>query len=140
MIKSRGICIFIFTCFLLTEISCKQVEKTSKDVVEDIPKFKIINAYTQKIIPGQQNQNPYIELGFEVVELENKITIDSVFCEIGKSININRSGKSKVKLQIESRLMDNFKFENAVFYYTKEGNSSFYELNEIETKNEVHLP
>ncbi len=121
---------------ILMSSKCAQ----TKVMLQDSPEFKIINAYTQKLVPGEQNQKPYIEFGFEVTGITNRVTVDSVFCEVGKSIAIATDGKKRLKLLVEAQLIDKLKYDKAVFYYTQEGSKYYYVLENIKSKEEVFLP
>ena len=140
MIKFKHIIILIIAFFVLISTSCNQAKLTSEEVKVIVPEFKIINAYTQKMIPGQQNQKPYIEFGFEVKGLSNEVKIDSVFCEVGEPIKIEADGKKRLKLLVEPQLIDKLKYEEAIFYYTNKGVEYNYKITNITKKEEVFLP
>lgn len=137
MILIKKIIFVIGGALVLMSSSCKEAEAIVK---ETPPEFQIINAYTQKQVPGEENQKPYIEFGFEVKGLINEIVIDSVFCEVGQSIQLKTDGKNRLSLLIESELIDKLKYDKAEFYYTQKGNSYQFVLNEIKKKETVFLP
>lgn len=121
---------------ILMSSKCAQ----TKVVLQDSPEFKISNAYTQKMVPGEQNQKPYIEFGFEVKGITNGIALDSVFCEVGKLLEIKSDGQKRLKLLVEDQLIDKVKYDEAIFYYTQDGSKYSYVLNNIKTKETMFLP
>jgi hypothetical protein len=137
MILIRKIILVIGGALVLMSLSCKEAEAIVK---ETPPEFQIINAYTQKQVPGEQNQKPYIEFGFEVKGLISGTIIDSVFCEVGQSIEIKEDGRNRLKLLIEYKLIDELKYDKAFFYHSQKGESNQFELNDIKKKETVFLP
>ena len=136
MILVRKIIFIICGALILMSSKCAQ----TKVILQNSPEFKIFNAYTQRQVPGERNQKPYIEFGFEVKGITKDITLDSVFCEVGKSINIKLDGKNRLKLLVGDQLVDKLKYAKAIFYYTQKGSKYSYVLNDIKSKETIFLP
>ena len=132
----RNIIFVLIGIVVLMSSKCAQ----TKMILQESPEFRIINAYTQKQVPGEQSQKPYVEFGFELKGMTNKITLDSVFCEVGQPVDIKTDGKSILNLKIDSKLIDALKYSTATFYYTKEESKYYYVLNDIKTKEAIFLP
>jgi hypothetical protein len=128
---------FIFGVWLILMSSkCSQ----TKVLLQDAPDFKVFNAYTQKQIPGEQTQKTYVEFGFEVKGITDKITLDSVFCEVGKAVEIKTDGKNRLKLLVENQLITTGKFNKVIFYYSQHGSKYYYVFTNIKIKEDIYLP
>lgn len=136
MILIRKIAFIIFGSLILMSSKCTQ----TKAIFQESPEFRILNAYSQKLVPGEKNQKPYIEFGFELEGITNKISLDSVFCQVGKSLKITTDGKKRLKLMVNIETIDVVKFDKAIFYYTQEDSKYYYVLNNIKIKEEMLLP
>ena len=132
----RNLVFVIFGSLILMSSKCSN----TKVIFQDSPEFKVSNVYTQKLVPGEQNKKPYIEFGFEITEITNKIVLDSVFCGVGKSIKIKTDGKKRLNLFTEDEPIDNLKYSKALFYYSKNGSKYFYKIDNIKTRETMFLP
>ena len=132
----RKVIFVIFGALTLMSSKCSQ----TKAIVQESPQFEIINAYIQKQVPGQQHQKPYMEFGFEVKGLKDQVVLDSIFCEIGKPIKVDTDGRRRISLLVEDELIDVFKYEKAILYYTQKGVRHQYQIGTIKKKEEVFLP
>ncbi len=130
--------IIFITCGALILMSSKCAQ--TKVIIQDSPVIIITNAYTQKMVPGEQNKNPFIEFGFEVKGLKNILTLDSVFCEVGKSIGIKSDGKNRLKLIVEPQLIEVLKYSEAIFYYSQKDSKYQLLVNDIIKKETLFLP
>lgn len=130
--------IIFISCGSLILMSSKCAQ--TKAIIQNVPELEIINAYTQKQVPGEQNQKPYIEFGFEVKGLTSNIVLDSIFCEVGQSIEIKVDGKKRIKLQVKDQSIDHLKYDKAIIYYTQKGAKYQFVLNNIKKKEEIFLP
>ena len=130
--------IIFISCGSLILMSSKCMQ--TKAIIQNVPELEIINVYTQKQVPGEQNQKAYIEFGFEVKGLTNNLLLDSVFCEVGQSIEIKVDGKKRIKLQIKDPSIDTLKYDKAIIYYTQKGTKYQFMLNNIKKKEEIFLP
>jgi len=130
--------IFFVTCgaFILMSSKCAQ----TKVVLQSSPDFEIINVYTQKMVPGERAKKPYVEFGFEVKGITNKMTLDSVFCEVGQSLEINMDGGKRLKLFVEGQLIDQLKYDKAIFYFTHKDSKHQLVINNILKKETLFLP
>ena len=135
----RNIIFLLGGVLILMSSKCAQTKSIVKDSSEAAT-FKIINAYTQKMVPGERGKKAYIEFGFEVKGLSKKVVLDSVFCEVGQSININADGKNRLKLLIDNQKIDQLKYDKAIFFYKEEGTEYQFVLNDIKIKEPIHLP
>lgn len=136
MIIIRKIIFISFGSLILMSSKCTQ----TKEIIQNVSELEIINVYTQKQVPGEQNQKAYIEFGFEVKGLTNNLLLDSVFCEVGQSIEIKVDGKKRIKLQIKDPSTDTLKYDKAIIYYTQKGAKHQFMLNNIIKKEEIFLP
>ena len=134
--RNRTTFFVLCSSLILMSSRCTQ----TKAVLKNSSEFEIINAFTQKMVPGQQNHQPYIEFGFEVKGITNKVILDSVFCEVGKAVAIDTDGRKRLKLTVGEGLFDKMKFSKAIFYYTIQGSKNSYILNKIQTKETMFLP
>jgi hypothetical protein len=136
MIIIRKIIFALCGAFILMSSKCAQ----TKVILEDSPEIKVVNAYTQKMVPGEKSKKPYIEFGFEVKGVTNNVIIDSIFCEVGKAINIKTDGKNRIKLLVEGSLIDELKYSSAIFYYSNQGSKYEFELTKIKKEETLFLP
>ena len=130
--------IIFIACGALILMSSKCVQ--TKVIIQDSPVIIITNAYTQKMVSGEQNQKAFIEFGFEIKRLKNNLTLDSVFCEVGKSIGTKSDGKNRLKLIVESQLIDKLEYNEAIFYYSQKDLKYQLVLNNIIKKETLFLP
>jgi len=130
--------IFFVTCgaFILMSSKCAQ----TKVVLQSSPDFEIINVYTQKMVPGERAKKPYVEFSFEVKGITNKMTLDSVFCEVGLSLEINTDGGKRLKLFVEGQHIDQLKYDKAIFFYTQKDSKYQLVINKILKKETLFLP
>ena len=132
----KKISFFVSIWLVLLSSKCSRMDVVFQN---SLPTFKIFNVYTQKQIPGEQNKKPYVELGFEVEGLTDGITLDSLFCTVGKSIKIKTDGVNRFKLTEEDKLVDVL-YNKAIIYYSQKGSEFRYVLDEIEKKETIYLP
>jgi len=132
----KKISFFVSIRLILMSSKCAHTDVAFK---ESLPTFRVFNAYTQKQVPGEQGKKAYVELGFEVIDLADGVTLDSLFCIVGKSIKIKTEGVNRFKLTEEDKLVDAL-YRKVIIYYSQKGSQFRYVLNEIEKKETIYLP
>ena len=109
---------------------------------QEDPPFKILNVYMQKIIPGQQDGKPTIEIGFEIEGLSEEITLDSLYYKKKVALKINTRGIQRTAFLDSSNQMENKELNaNKVLLFYSKGKRKYYcILSEIIIKGDLYLP
>jgi len=109
-------------------------------VFSDSPPFKVSDVYVQKYVPGVRGMKPYLELGFNISSLNKGVTLDSVFCAVGKPLQIDKAGFRKVRLGNSSEINNGELPKKAFFYYSHKKHNYYYVVNNIIQKKPIILP
>ena len=110
--------------------------------LQENPPFKISNAYTQKMVPGQQHAKPTMEVGFEIENLPEGITLDSLYYKKKVAVKINTRGIQRTAFLGSSNQMKNKELDanKVVLFYSKGKRKYYCILSDIIKKEDLFLP
>lgn len=128
--------------FLFMNAKCNN----EKMLYVEKPSFEIIEATTQLLIPGLENEKPQLEISIKIDETASSFLVDSIYYQNIKALKPRKNGNTWT-VKISNKQAKNISEYNGaslqdkiVLFYSENTTSNFTLINKIYNKEPLYLP